>query len=297
MQRVLRVKAPAKINLGLNVLSRRPDGYHDIETVMQQISLADTILIEPNSSPERIFFCTDPGLSTEDNLVCRASDLMVKEAGNKASGMKITLYKNIPVAAGLAGGSSDAAAVLRGLNRFWKLDFDEQVLMEIGARIGSDVPFCLRGGTALARGRGEKLDSLPPLPFYWVTLVLPLGIKISTAEAYRSFDHKMIGKLSLKPLLKAIKSRNRLKVESWMTKETVNTLESAELPGTDLIRTLKAKLRDHGLWPIYSGSGPAFFMLFKEYSIAVTAARLAETLGADAYLCWTENNLEGCFYV
>lgn len=297
MQKALKIKAPAKINFGLTVLGKRPDGYHEIESVMQQVSLSDSLLIEPLSSKDSIFFCTDNGLLSEENLAWKAAKLFAEVTGKRLSGIKITLYKNIPVAAGLAGGSSDAAAVLRGLNCFWQLNLDQEALFEIGARLGSDVPFCLQGGTALARGRGEILEKLAPLPHYWVTLVLPVGVKISTADAYKSFNRKMLGKPSLQCLIEGVKNQDKSAVEKWMAKELVNTLETAELPGTDSIRKLKTNLRRYGLQPVLSGSGPTLFMLFENYASARSAARLAESLGADSYLCWTESNIGECYYV
>ncbi|MFU8795573.1 MAG: 4-(cytidine 5'-diphospho)-2-C-methyl-D-erythritol kinase, partial [Dethiobacteria bacterium] len=260
MQKVLRVRAPAKINLGLTVLGKRPDGFHEIESVMQQVSLSDSLLIEPISSKESLFLCTDPGLLSEENLVWKAAELLAKVTGRRLSGIKITLFKNIPVAAGLAGGSSDAAAVLRGLNSYWQLNLDQETLFEIGARLGSDVPYCLLGGTALARGRGEILKKLVPLPHYWVTLVLPAGVKISTADAYKSFNREMLGRPSLQKLVEAINNQDRQAIENWVAGELVNTLESAELPGIDSIRKLKTDLRRYGFKPVLSGSGPTLFM-------------------------------------
>ena len=144
MNSVLTIKAPAKINLGLTVLRRRPDGYHDLSSVMQQISLADTIRLEPQREPGCSFYCSEPSLAGKDNLVCRAAALLVERAALGASlpGVKISLYKHIPAAAGLGGGSSDAAAALKALNVFWKLALSMEQLVEIGALLGSDIPYC-----------------------------------------------------------------------------------------------------------------------------------------------------------
>ncbi|HQD52006.1 MAG TPA: 4-(cytidine 5'-diphospho)-2-C-methyl-D-erythritol kinase, partial [Bacillota bacterium] len=190
MNSVLTIKAPAKINLGLTVLRRRPDGYHDLSSVMQQISLADTIRLEPQREPGCSFYCSEPSLAGKDNLVCRAAALLVERAALGASlpGVKISLYKHIPAAAGLGGGSSDAAAALKALNVFWKLALSMEQLVEIGALLGSDIPYCLRGGTALVGGGGEKVTSLPALPFYWVILALPAGITLSTAQVYSMLE-------------------------------------------------------------------------------------------------------------
>ena len=287
MKRSLKFKAPAKINLGLTVLGRRPDGYHEIESVMQQISLADILLFEPSLIQGWRFYCTDLNLINKDNLVCRAAALLESRAEKPLAGVKITLFKNIPVEAGLAGGSSDAAAALLGLNSYWQLDLNKNELLEMGATLGSDVPFCLQGGTALARGRGEKLEQLPPLPFFWVVLALPGGVKMSTAAAYSSFNQAMIGKPLLTPLVKAIRAGSREEITAWLAGGFSNTLETSELPGSSLLSRLKDKLRARGFQPVLSGSGPALFMLIEHFLLARSAAYAVEEEGGRAYLCWT----------
>ncbi len=287
MERNFSLKAPAKINLGLTVLARRMDGYHEIESVMQQISLADTLLFEAVSGTGWHFFCTDQQLSGEDNLVNQAAALLEQKAGKALAGVKITLYKNIPVAAGLAGGSADAAATLRGLNQFWNLGLDKTTLLNMGALLGSDVPFCLQGGTALARGRGEKLEKLPSLPFYWIVLALPTNLKMSTSAAYNSFDLNQIGTPSLQPLIKAIRRGSKSKIMEWLGRGFTNTLETALLPGSGLLQKVKRKLENQGLQPLLSGSGPTLFILTEQYNLARFAARLIEQEGCRAYLCWT----------
>ena len=288
MGSVIIVKAPAKINIGLTVHYRRADGFHEIESVMQQISLADTLLLEEWPVPGRLLRCNFPGLISENNLVCKAADILEREAGYKLPGVRISLYKNIPEAAGLAGGSSDAASALRGLNKLWGLQFDNQTLLRLGAELGSDVPFCLTGGTALARGRGERLEPLPPLPFFWVVLALPPGVQVATADAYRNFNRDLLGKPSLDELIKAVKSGSAEGIESWMAEDFVNTLETAVLPGTEAIIKLKQHLKSHGFKPALSGSGPTLFMLIDNYRDACLAARLVDSGGGRGYLCWTE---------
>ncbi len=288
------IRAPAKINLGLTVLGRRTDGFHEIETVMQQVSLADTIILQQAEQGKLIFSCTDSELSTEDNLVFRAANLLKNISGKCLPGVSITLYKNIPVAAGLAGGSSDAAAALFGLNKFWQLGLDYQKLARLASELGSDVPFCLEGGTALAQGRGEILEKLPEIPFFWVTLVLPSATKISTAEAYAKYNRDLTGKPRLDDLLMAVRSQNRLKILKWTEKKFVNTLESADLDASKKIRLLKEQFRSYGLKLSMSGSGPALFLLSENMEKATWAAGLAGQLGAEAYLCWTDNNYRWC---
>ncbi|MDA8096745.1 MAG: 4-(cytidine 5'-diphospho)-2-C-methyl-D-erythritol kinase [Desulforudis sp.] len=183
---MLAVKAFAKINLTLSVGRKRSDGYHDLESVMQQLELHD--LLEFVITKDEISLTTE---NTEvptgsDNLIVKAAELLRRHTGC-LWGARIRLFKNIPVAAGLGGGSADAAATLIGLNNLWGLGLSMDRLLELGARLGSDVPFCLFGGTALARGRGEVLDRLPEASPMGVVLVKP-GFSVSTAEAYRMFD-------------------------------------------------------------------------------------------------------------
>ena len=287
MDRSFFVRAPAKINLGLTILRRRPDGYHDLESVMQQVSLADILLFELLPTKGCRFLCTDPDLSGKDNLVYRAAALLEDQAGKVLPGVRITLFKNIPVEAGLAGGSSDAAAALLGLNHCWQLGFSKTDLMEIAALLGSDVPYCLHGGTALARGRGDKLEKLPDLPFFWVVLALPRGVSISTAVAYNSFERELLGKPEIRSLVDAIKRSSKKDIINWLARDFTNTLETAILPGSDQVGELRSKLRGLGLKPVLSGSGPAMFMMFDNYNLACSAARSVEEESGRAYLCWT----------
>lgn len=283
------IKAQAKINLGLRIIGLRLDGYHEIETVMQQISLADTLLFEPAMGSGWQFRCTDEFLSGEDNLVCRAAELLAGQFGKKLPAVRITLYKSIPVEAGLAGGSSDAAGTLIGLNRYWQLGLDRNTLLDLGSQLGSDVPFCLIGGTALAYGRGEILTELPALPFYWVVLVLPSGVRISTAAAYKAFDQNSTGKPSLHLLIEAIEQKSRNNLDKWFESGFTNTLQTVDLPGSEQFRKLARKIRELGFKPALSGSGPTLFFLTEQYVLACRAAHILEEEGNSVYLCWTSN--------
>ncbi|MGB4517679.1 MAG: 4-(cytidine 5'-diphospho)-2-C-methyl-D-erythritol kinase [Dethiobacteria bacterium] len=289
MNSVLTIKAPAKINLGLTVLRRRPDGYHDLSSVMQQISLADTIRLEPQREPGCSFYCSEPSLAGKDNLVCRAAALLVERAALGASlpGVKISLYKHIPAAAGLGGGSSDAAAALKALNVFWKLALSMEQLVEIGALLGSDIPYCLRGGTALVGGRGEKITSLPALPFYWVILALPLGITLSTAQVYSMLEPVQFSRPPLAPLISAVREQREESLQDWFAGGLTNTLEAAVLPACSSLGTLKKEFLNLGLYPAMSGSGPAFFALTKNFTAARLAVRALQEAGNRAFLCWT----------
>lgn len=294
MVKSIKIKAPAKINLGLQVLGRRPDGYHDICSVMQQLSLSDTILLEPRCGEGWQFFCSEPLLRTNDNLVCRAAELLAGRAGRDClPGVKITLYKSIPAGAGLGGGSSDAAAALQGLNRFWELDLSPAELLEAGALLGSDVPYCLQGGTALVRGRGEKLQALPPLPFHWVVLALPLDMHLSTAQVYRALERAHLGGPSLEPLIGALESRSREMLRDWFSAGSTNTLEAVARSGQPRLGALKEQFYHLGLHPVMSGSGPSYFVLCDNLiSARATARALLQERGNRVFLCWTISQLD-----
>ena len=176
-------KAPAKINLSLDVLHKRPDGYHEVEMVMTMVDLADRIEMQ-ELTRDTIIISSQAGYIPldEKNLAFQAARL-IKDRYDVKQGVYIHLDKRIPVAAGLAGGSSDAAATLRGLNRLWNLNIPSEELQVLGAELGSDVPFCVTGGTALATGRGEKLEHIAAPPQCWVVLAKP-PINVSTSEIY-----------------------------------------------------------------------------------------------------------------
>ena len=180
-------KAPAKINLTLDILRKREDGYHEVEMVMTMVDLADRLELK-TLDRDTIIIASPVGYIPVDekNHAFQAAKLIKERYGVK-QGVYIHIDKQIPVSAGLGGGSSDAAATLRGLNRLWNLNISEQELQELAAEIGSDVPFCVTGGTALATGRGEKLKRVKSPPPCWVILAKP-AISVSTAEMYRNFD-------------------------------------------------------------------------------------------------------------
>lgn len=178
--------AYGKINLSLDVLARRPDGYHELSSVMQSIHLADELVFRPNTSGAINFSCSDPALAGEDNLVVKAARLLKERFGLNA-GVDIHLVKKLPVAAGLGGGSSDAAVTLKALNHLWGLELPLSHLVALGRELGADVPFALVGGTALAQGIGERITILPPVPRLWLVLVKP-SVGLRAGEVYRRWD-------------------------------------------------------------------------------------------------------------
>ncbi len=184
----IELKAHAKVNLTLEVLSRRGDGYHEIASIMQTISLHDTLTLTLAEAGDIVLDCDHPGLSSPGNLALRAARLLKDETGCK-TGARLTLRKRIPVSAGLGGGSSDAAAALTGLSRLWGLHLTAEDLMPLAARLGSDVPFFLHGGTAGAFGRGERVRPLPPVDLGWMVVLSPaIDVPDKTAMLYSRIE-------------------------------------------------------------------------------------------------------------
>ena len=264
---VLEVRAYAKLNLALDVLGRRADGYHEMRMVMQSVTLSDRIRLETGTGrPLRM--TTDLGFlpSNEKNLAAVAALRLCEAAGVSSEGLAIDLWKTIPVCAGLAGGSADAAAVLRGLNRLMRLGRSSAELAEIGARVGSDVPYCVRGGTALAEGRGERLTPLPPLPRCHVVLCKP-AFSVSTPDLFERIDGV---RLRRRPdtlgLLGALEAGDLAGVARRM----YNVFEDALPPRrAGEIGEIRNSLIQYGaLGASMSGTGPTVFGLFRDASAA-----------------------------
>lgn len=271
---MLQELAKAKINLTLDILDRRPDGYHEIETVMQTLQLHDYVAFSPAEGG--IFLtCDHPEVPAgEDNLVHRAARLLIEYTGKKG-GAKIHLQKNIPVAAGLAGGSADAAAALKGLHRLWGLGLTAGELMVLGARLGADVPFCLSGGTALARGKGEALEPLPRLQGLGVVLVKP-PFGVSTARAYQLYD-QMGGDARPdqrdRPDNRAMLAAVAKKDAGAIGRLLANVFEPVIAGVYPEIRDIKKGLLEAGaLGASLSGSGPTVFGLWTNKEQAQKAA-------------------------
>lgn len=254
------LKALAKINLGLDVLGKREDGYHEVRMVMQTIHLYDRVEIKKTRSPQikvetNLYYLP----VNEDNLVYKAAKLMKDEFQIK-EGVRIVLQKFIPVAAGLAGGSSDAAAVLVGMNRIFNLGLKQAKLMELGLKIGADVPFCIMRGTALAEGIGEKLTALPPMPKCPVLIAKP-GISVSTKSVYEGLRlDDQIAHPDIDAIMEQIKQKNLRGVAENMG----NILETVTIPTHPVIKDIKKLMLENGaLNAMMSGSGPTVFGLFQ----------------------------------
>ena len=253
------LKALAKINLGLDVLGKREDGYHEVRMVMQTIHLYDRVEIKKTRSPHihvetNLYYLP----VNEDNLVYRAAKLMKDEFQIK-EGVRIVLQKFIPVAAGLAGGSSDAAAVLVGMNRIFNLGLKQNKLMELGLKIGADVPFCIMRGTALAEGIGEKLTALPPMPKCPVLIAKP-AISVSTKAVYEGLKlYDGMEHPDIDGVMEGIQQKDLKGVASHMGK----ILETVTIPMYPVIEDIKKLMLENGaLNAMMSGSGPTVFGLF-----------------------------------
>lgn len=261
----LTVKAPAKINLTLDVLHKRDDGYHEVEMVMTTIDLADRIsLTKRGDSLIHIDSTVSFVPNDERNLAYKAAQLLKNRFGVH-SGVSIHIDKNIPVAAGLAGGSSDAAATIRGLNEIWELNLTADEMATLGAEIGSDVSFCVYGGTALATGRGEIIERLPAPPPFWVVLAKP-PIGVSTPHIYQQLNLKEIQhRPNTKQMIEAIEKRDF----SLLSKSIGNVLEQVTLNEYPQVARLKAQMLKFGADAVLmSGSGPTVFAITQKESRA-----------------------------
>ena len=254
---MLYVKAPAKINLTLDVLYKRPDNYHEVEMVMTTVDLADRIGLETRKDGQIKIISADNFVPDDQrNFAYQAAEL-IKSTYDIKEGVDISIEKQIPIAAGLAGGSSDAAATLRGLNELWNLNLSLDELAELGSKIGSDVSFCVYGGTALATGRGEKIQELTAPPTCWVVLAKP-KIGVSTADVYGGLNIEGLKHPNTKQMIKAIETNDY----ELMCQSLGNVLETVTFNLHPEVITIKEQMQRFGADAVLmSGSGPTVFGL------------------------------------
>lgn len=277
------LQAHAKINLFLNVIGKRPDGYHEIETVFQSIELHDRIWIRKKSSGIKII-CEHSDVPVDErNIAFKAASMLI-ESSNINQGVEILIDKKIPVGAGLGGGSTDAAATLVGMNRLFELGYSETELMQFGTRLGADVPFCIIGGTAIGRGIGEDLIPLPPLKNLWIVLVNP-GFEISTAWAYKNLNLMLTkSEKNVSILNKAIKgfAPNKSSLLA-ISEQFFNIFESVVEVQYPTLAELKEMLQSNGTLAVtMTGSGPTFYALMEDKTSAV---RLVNRLSDKISFC------------
>ena len=268
MENTLTLKALAKINLGLDVLGKRDNGYHDVRMVMQTIYLYDNVTLTKTKEPG---IQLETNLSylpvDENNIAYKAAKILIDEFDIE-EGVSIKLDKHIPVAAGMAGGSSNAAAVLVGMNRLFKLGLSQQELMERGVALGADVPYCVMRGTALAEGIGEILSPLPPLPKCYVLIAKP-AISVSTKVVYEALDAKeIVEHPDIDGVLFGLENQDIKKVAASMG----NVLESVTIERYPIIEKIKTAMKEAGaLNAMMSGSGPTVFGIFDDRKTAKEA--------------------------
>lgn len=275
MERI-QLKALGKINLGLDVLGKRENGYHDVRMIMQTVYLYDEVTLEKRQEPgitvstNLIYLPTD-----KTNIAYRAAKILLDEFGERR-GVAIHLKKHIPVAAGMAGGSADAAAVLFGMNRMFGWKLSEKELMERGVTLGADVPYCIMRGTALAEGIGEKLTRLPAMPKCHLLIAKP-PISVSTKLVYEKLDAlAIVDHPDIDGIIEGLKDRDLIRVAGSMGNVLQNVTET-EYP---VITQIKEKMIKGGaINAMMSGSGPTVFGLFKERSMAKKTAEQIRQLG------------------
>ncbi len=282
--RMLTISAPAKLNLTLEVLARRPDGYHEIRSVIQTISLCDRLSFEASRSVD--IRSDSPQWSAEKSLVSRAVNLMRETIGS-TEGIAIEVENRIPLISGLGGDSSTAAATICGLNQVWELNLPQERLTELAAQLGSDVPFFLHGGTALAEGRGEVLTPLPPLPHYRVVLIIPDVPRPpgKTAKLYASLNnsHFTDGQITRR-MVKELK-------EGKEPSTLFNTFENVVFTGGSELKVYRDHLRKMGAPHVHlAGSGPALFTLLKDKAEAEELYTRCKHQNMETYLVETLDN-------
>lgn len=289
MSNKITVKAPAKINLTLDVIGRRENGYHDLQMIMQTIDLHDKITItETGDSKIDLVMNKDlpDGCPLEDNLVYRAAKLM-QETYSLSSGFHIKSTKNIPAAAGLAGGSSDCAATLSGINKLCRLGLTKEELCQLGVKLGADVPFCIMKGTMLSEGIGEILTPLADLPPLWVILIKP-DISVSTAYVYSHLNlQRIYNHPNTSQVIECIRSGDI----STLGPELCNVLETVTIPSYPVIAELKEFLMKNGaMGSLMSGSGPTVYGLYQDKILAEISYQTAKSKFAkyDVILCQTK---------
>lgn len=266
-------RAYAKINIGLDVLRRRADGYHEVKMIMQTVDIYDELVLERRKEPGIELRMDNSELpSGGDNLICRAADLLFREK-KITEGVNISLTKRIPIAAGMAGGSADAAAALRGLNELFDMGYSMKELQALGVGLGADIPYCLAGGTMLSEGIGEILTPLPAPPAAHLVIAKP-DINVSTAFVYGNLH---ADRLAWHPDIDGMIAALQKGDLDGITGRLGNVLETVTVKAHPVIEQIKELLRKQGAEnALMSGSGPTVFGIFKEKETAARAAEAVE---------------------
>lgn len=288
MENTLQLKALAKINLGLDVLGKRDNGYHDVRMVMQTIYLYDTVTLTKTKEAGIQVETNLPYLPVDQNNIAYKAAKLLMDEFDIQEGVHIKLDKRIPVAAGMAGGSSNAAAVLVGMNRLFNLGLKQKDLMERGVSLGADVPYCVMRGTALAEGIGEKLSPLDPMPKCYILVAKP-GISVSTKMVYEALDAKeIVEHPDIDGVITGLKQQDVRQVAAAMG----NVLESVTIEKYPVIETIKDAMKEAGaLNAMMSGSGPTVFGIFEDRKVAKAAQQKLREMSCvkQAYLANVHN--------
>lgn len=279
----LELKAYAKVNLSLDILGKRQNGYHEVEMIMQQITLTDHVTLEKRDA--NITIHTDCSYVPSDhrNIAYKIAKDVIDQFDIK-SGLHIEIKKVIPVAAGLAGGSADAAAVIKGLNQLFDLKMSLEDMKEIAVKHGADIPFCIEGGAAVARGIGEELEVIPSLKNTWMVLVKP-PIGVSTPSVYKALDlNKIIKHPDTEALIEAMHDNDY----RFIANNMYNVLEEVTSRKYSIIGELEKKMKEYGaIGTMMSGSGPTVFGIFKNYKKAAAAAKNLKRKNKEVFLVST----------
>lgn len=264
----IRRKAYAKINLGLDVVRRLPNGYHEVRMIMQTVGIYDVLTFAKAQDGISLEVDKEEVPADGSNLICKAAKLLLETAG-VTGGVRITLEKHIPVAAGMAGGSTDAAAALLGINELYGLGYDVEQLKELGVRIGADVPYCIQGGTALAEGIGEVLSVLPAPPACHLVIAKP-DISVSTKFVYENLKaDELTCHPDIDGMAEALKEQNMQGILARLG----NVLETVTVPHYPVIGEIKQKMLEAGAeGTLMSGSGPTVFGIFTDMQKAEQGA-------------------------
>lgn len=285
MERI-QLKAYGKINLGLDVLRKRPDGYHDLKMIMQTVGVYDDVIIDRTNNSGEIKVETDTMVLSngKDNLAYMAAKMLLDEF-RIHQGVKIHINKRIPIAGGMAGGSADCAATLKGINAMFDLKLDKRQLMERGVKLGADVPYCILGGTALAEGIGDVLSPLPAAPECHVIIAKP-PVSVSTAYVYGHIRPEKITKHpDIDGMVEAILNHDLYQMASLV----YNVMEDVTVPEYPVIQEIKEVILKQGaLNSIMSGSGPTVFGLFDDLDKAREAEKVLKEKGLTQQLYLTE---------
>jgi 4-diphosphocytidyl-2-C-methyl-D-erythritol kinase len=278
-------KTPAKINLGLFIVGKRPDGYHDLETLFQMVSLYDTVELETLDKKVELV-CDDPRVPIDEtNLMIRAARLLQDRFPDRSGlGCRMVLKKKIPMGAGLGGGSGNAAGVLMGLNRLWDLKLESAELSKIAAQLGSDIPFFLCAPSALGEGRGERLTALQSPKKFHVILIFP-RVPIATVEVYRALNFDLTkNSNNIKILRKFFSQSNIISLGAHLH----NDLEPIVLKRLPVVESIKGKLRAlNAAGTLVSGSGSTVFGIFEDSKVAEQALARCREEAWDSFLTET----------